>query len=289
MLTDRLESLEKLLKETREENSNNISELKKELAAERAAREEKEKEVDALTVRLSQADAKFLHQNEEMCKIREVIVTTTAVQNETRVSNKEKENEVAALTARLSKAEESLARQKEETSKLWEASRALCQSTTGIVAQDEARVSNKEMESLVSTLVAQSAQAVKTLEQQKEETKKVWQAIFVTSKQQYNAVRPTNADEKIIHAHANTTVLELSTANVGPISDLGLLHLPFLAFLKSLRISFGFNVTAPALRHLYSMTWLEELKLKSSNFNDSMLLGISNLTALRRLELIDAQ
>ncbi|CAI5484221.1 unnamed protein product [Closterium sp. Yama58-4] len=127
MLTDRLENLETLLREMREENINNISELKNELAAERAAREEKEKEVAALKVRLSQAEESLSHQNEAMCKI-------------------------------------------------WEAiSQSLCQSTTGMVPQDEGRVSSKEMESLVSALVAQSAQAVKTLEQQKEETKKVWE------------------------------------------------------------------------------------------------------------------
>ncbi|CAI5940770.1 unnamed protein product [Closterium sp. NIES-65] len=57
----------------REENNRAIIELKNELAGERAAREEKEKEVDLLTVRLSQAEELLAHQKEDMCKIWEAI------------------------------------------------------------------------------------------------------------------------------------------------------------------------------------------------------------------------
>ncbi|CAI5485407.1 unnamed protein product [Closterium sp. Naga37s-1] len=96
-------------------------------------------------------------------------------------AREEKEKEVSALAARLSQAEELLAYQKEEICKIREAN-SPAQSGTNTVGQDEGRVSSKEMKSLVSALVAQSAEAVKTLEQQKEETKKVWEAIFVTSK-----------------------------------------------------------------------------------------------------------
>ncbi|CAI5532795.1 unnamed protein product, partial [Closterium sp. Naga37s-1] len=110
----------------REEHNKSISELRNELAVERAAREEKDKEVAGLTVRLSQAEESLLHQKDETCKI-------------------------------------------------WEAiSRALCQSTAGAVVQDEARDSENDKESLLSTFVAQSALAVKALEQQNEETRKVW-------------------------------------------------------------------------------------------------------------------
>ncbi|CAI7755295.1 unnamed protein product [Closterium sp. NIES-53] len=124
MLTDRLESLEKLLKEAREENINNISELKNELAGERAAREEKEKEVAALTARLSQTEELMSHQKEETSKIREAVsrgscqspTSVIAQDEEARVSRQQMESIVSASVAQAVK---SLVQPKEET-KDWE-------------------------------------------------------------------------------------------------------------------------------------------------------------------------
>ncbi|CAI5502911.1 unnamed protein product [Closterium sp. Naga37s-1] len=122
MLTDRLQNLETLLREMREENDRKISELKNELAGERAA---KEKEVASLTVRLSQAEESLSHQKEETSKIWEAVSqascqspTSVIPQDdaEARVSREEVESLVSASVAQAVK---TLVQPKEET-KDWE-------------------------------------------------------------------------------------------------------------------------------------------------------------------------
>ncbi|CAI5484222.1 unnamed protein product [Closterium sp. Yama58-4] len=247
----------------REESHKSITELKGELAAER---EESHKSITELKKELA------AEREENIKSITELKYDLAAE----RAAREEKAKEVAALTERLSQAEEILSQQKEETCKILEIS---CQSTANIDALDETRVLRKQMENLVTALTTQSAQAEKTRVRQMEETRKVWEAIYVTSEQ-----RTTKSDARIILAHKNTTKLKVDKTDE-PLTDCGLLHLPFLTSLKCLEISHC--VPNAALRHLYTMTWPEELKLESGCFDDSEFSGISNLAALHRLELIN--
>ncbi|CAI6001304.1 unnamed protein product [Closterium sp. NIES-65] len=93
MLSDRLQNLETLLREMREENDKKINELKNELACERAARE---KEVSSLTVRLSQAEESLSHQEEETSKIWEIQLKREQEVHEVQEEERQRKEEVEA-------------------------------------------------------------------------------------------------------------------------------------------------------------------------------------------------
>ncbi|CAI5482859.1 unnamed protein product [Closterium sp. Yama58-4] len=267
MLADKFEILEKLLRDMRAENIKSITELKNELAAAReenhksitelknelaAEREESHKSItelkDELAAEREESHKSITELKDELAAGREERhKSITELKYELaaeRAAREEKEKEVAALIARLS----------QETCKILEA---------------------------IPRASTQSAQAEKTRVQQIEETRKVWEAIYVTSQQ-----RTTRSDARIILAHQNTSFMKVDRTDEA-LTDCGLLHLPYLTSLKRLELSYC--VPNAALGHLYTMTWLEELKLESDNFDDSVILGISNLAALRRLELVSTR
>ncbi|CAI7922060.1 unnamed protein product [Closterium sp. NIES-54] len=90
---------------------------------------------------------------------------------------------------------------------------------------------------------------------------------------------PTEEDKQIISLHPETT--EITLNDPSHVTLFGFLRLSCMRSLKS--ISVIGNLEKPALLHLYSMTWLEELRLES--VSEPLLPEIANLKALRHLEL----
>ncbi|CAI5978731.1 unnamed protein product [Closterium sp. NIES-65] len=133
-----------------------------------------------------------------------------------------------------------------------EASRSNIRRLEDDLARERAAREDKEME--VHALSARLADAEEALAQRKEEMRKVWEAIP-------EAVRhlPSEEDMQIISLHPETT--EITLNDPSHLTLFGFLHLSCMRSLKS--ISVIGNLEKPALLHLYSMTWLEELRLES--------------------------
>ncbi|CAI5482864.1 unnamed protein product [Closterium sp. Yama58-4] len=138
------------------------------------------------------------------------------------------------------------------------------------------RIAREEKELEVHALSARLALAEEALVLRKEDIRKIWEAIP-------EAVRhlPTEEDMQLITLHPDTT--ELTLNDPSRVTPLGFLRLSCMRSLKS--ISVIGNLEKPALLRLYSMTWLEELRLES--VSEPLLPEIANLKALRHLELRD--
>ncbi|CAI7871347.1 unnamed protein product [Closterium sp. NIES-54] len=189
---------------------------------------------------------------------------------------REKDKEVAALTARFSQAE----KKKEEEMAALAARIAQAETVQRKeMAALAARISQVEIEKEkeVTALKARLSEAETALVQQKREVIQIWEAITLASCQQ-----TTDADITIIRA-ADTTKVELS--NLEPLSAIGCYRLACMTSLKSLSICGSVNEAA--LKYIPSMPWLEELKLQSTKVDDSVILEISHLPNLHRLNLIE--
>ncbi|CAI6008687.1 unnamed protein product [Closterium sp. NIES-65] len=135
-----------------------------------------------------------------------------------------------------------------------EASKASVRQLEDDLARERVAREDKEME--VHALSARLALAEEALAQRKEAMRKVWEAIP-------EAVRhlPSEEDMQIISLHPETT--EITLNDPSHLTLFGFLRLSCMRSLKS--ISVIGNLEKPALLHLYSMTWLEELRLESQS------------------------
>ncbi|GJP33163.1 hypothetical protein CLOM_g17726 [Closterium sp. NIES-68] len=138
------------------------------------------------------------------------------------------------------------------------------------------RAAREEREEEIAALEVRLAQTEELLVQQRHEMKNIWEAIPAATNH-----HPTDEDIQIVNLHPETT--EITLNDTWRLTMFGFIHLSCMRSLKS--ISIVGNLEKPALLQLYSMTWLEELKLES--VTEPMVPEIKNLWALRHLELRD--
>ncbi|CAI5484218.1 unnamed protein product [Closterium sp. Yama58-4] len=155
-----------------------------------------------------------------------------------------------------------------------EASKASIRQLEDDLARERIAREEKEME--VHALSARLALAEEALVWRKEELRKIWEAIPEAARH-----LPTEEDMQIVNLHPETT--EITLNDPSRVTPFGFLRLSCMRSLKN--ISVMGNLEKPALLRLYSMTWLEELRLDS--VSEPLLPEIANLKALRHLELRD--